>query len=523
MSDEVLNLLESSDRNTFVTGRAGTGKSWSLRGFVEKTKKRVAVCAPTGKSAINVGGQTIHSMFRIPGSHLDDEEIFEAAKRQSDVVKRADAIIIDEISMCRADLLQTVHNIMRLARRRPDLPFGGCQMIFFGDMLQLPPIIQQDEADYYYSKYKTPYFFSANCLEEGSLDVVELMTVFRQTESEFIEILNGVRNGQITEFGLQKLNSRVNSQFGQPDGFITITPYNKKSTSINEDKLKKLPGKETVYNAVIHGEFSASQEPADKVLRLKKGAQVMFIKNAARTQEEIIRDDPPKWVNGSMGVVEDCLSNEVLVKMLDGHNAGDVVSVKKMDWEIIKHEMVEDTIQKNVAGSFSQIPLKLGYAGSIHKSQGASLDRMILDLDRGAFDFGQTYVALSRCRSFGNLVLTSPVARRDIKVDKRVLDYLAAIRASGQLREINNALVAKPVIETDPLKVFRDSNAAGKEFSEQEDTRMRQLLCDPAISAEQIREAVSLIYDRISAGCLSKPEPKKRKTKSNPVDSPINE
>lgn len=502
MSDEVLQMLESSDRSVFVTGKSGTGKSTCLRKFVETTKKKVIVCAPTGKAAINVGGQTVHSLFRIPGSHLDEDDILNAAKRQSDVVKRADAIIIDEISMCRADLLQTVHNLMRLARHRPDLPFGGCQMIFFGDLLQLPPIVQNDEANYFYSKYKTPYFFSAECMQDGILDIVELMTVFRQTETEFIEILNGIRNGQITDFGLQKLNSRVNPSFGQPDGFITITPYNKRATEINEQKLKQLPGKEVVYNADVSGEFSASQEPADKVLRLKEGAQVMFLKNAARCNEEIVKNAPPRWVNGSMGIVTRCEPSDVFVKMLDGPNEGKVFCVTKAEWSIVKHSMVDGEIRKNIAGSFSQIPLKLGYAGSIHKSQGASLDRMILDLDRGAFDTGQTYVALSRCRSFGNLILKSPVTRKDIQVDQRIIDYIGFMRDCGLLREINNQAASETEKPQDPLSLFREANASHSPFSEAEDAQMRQLLCDTSVSADTIRQAMSLIYDRLTAGCF---------------------
>ncbi|MEL6923751.1 MAG: DEAD/DEAH box helicase [Bacteroidota bacterium] len=410
----VLNQLEQTNRSLFITGRAGTGKSTLLQLFKNTTRKKTVVLAPTGIAALNVGGQTIHSFFGFPPKPLRKEDI--RRRRNRSLYRKLEILIIDEISMVRADMLDNIDYFLRLNRENPK-PFGGVQLVFFGDLFQLPPVVSTDvERQLFQTYYDSPYFFSAKVLqEEMEIEMIELRKVYRQEARHFIRLLDAVRSNQLDFDDLEDLNERYEPDFEPEDFYITLSTRNAIVNSINQSKLSKNPSEEFSFIASVTGDFHPRLFPAEAVLKLKLGAQVMFVKN-----------DPKKqFVNGTIGMIShiDHDNIEVLVEE-DGKNRR--IVVEKMEWEILKYkDDVQDAnnIKTDVVGTFKQYPLRLAWAITIHKSQGKTFEKVIIDLGRGAFEHGQTYVALSRCRTLEGIVLKQPLRPNDIMVDDRIVSY----------------------------------------------------------------------------------------------------
>ncbi|MBC7363655.1 MAG: AAA family ATPase [Candidatus Aminicenantes bacterium] len=417
---KTLDLLENTDRSVFITGRAGTGKSTLLDYFRYNTKKNVVVLAPTGVAALNVQGQTIHSFFQFrPDITVDKVKKLPVFKRE--LLQNLDTMIVDEISMVRADLLDCVDLALRLNRDFPELPFGGLQMVMIGDLYQLPPVVTGNEKPVFTHHYDSPYFFSARAFqaEKFQPEFIELEKVFRQKEADFLELLNAIRNRSITEEQLARLNSRCQPDFEpeEDDFYITLTSTNEAADRINQQRLERLPGQPHYYHGEIEGEFERASLPTSENLVLKEGAQVMLLNN----------DVYDRWVNGSIGRVEDIISvpekPDVIMVRLQDNNLVDVVPHR---WEIFHFEFdrKKKKITSRVVGTFTQYPLRLAWAVTIHKSQGKTFDRVIVDIGSGTFAPGQVYVALSRCTSFAGLVLKKPIKMKHILLDYRVVKFL---------------------------------------------------------------------------------------------------
>ncbi len=414
-------LMDQTGRCAFITGKAGTGKSTLLRYFRAKTQKNVAVLAPTGVAAINVEGQTIHSFLRLPPRFIQREDVRRLSRNRR-VIERLDTLVIDEASMVRADLMDAVDWALRLNREKPKIPFGGVQVILFGDLFQLPPVVDRDMAEVFEHRYESPYFFSADVIRQIELECLELTRIYRQSEPDFIELLNRVRGNQLGSSDLARLNERVVAESPvRNGGFVTLTTTNQRANEINQSRLNALAGRAFRYRAGVTGEFEEALYPNDPNLALKKGAQVMLIKN----------DPGKRWVNGTIGRVEHLSDNAVTVSV-DGRSH----DVPRSTWKKIRYVFDENTgrIQSQEIGSFEQYPIKLAWAITIHKSQGQTFDRVLIELGDGAFAHGQVYVALSRCTSFSGLRLRRPVTARDVIFDERILDFRKRWKSSdGQL------------------------------------------------------------------------------------------
>lgn len=412
---DILDEWEHSNNHYFLTGKAGTGKSTLLQLFRNTTQKKVVVLAPTGMAAIQIKGQTIHSFFQLAPRLLTPEKL--SKPKNSKLISRLDTIIIDEVSMVRADLLDSIDHLLRLATGKP-LPFGGIQMIFIGDILQLPPVVSSvEEKQWLQNKYESPYFFAAHVLESLDIFRIELNEVFRQKDFEFVQILDAIRNGQNLEDALVAINSRVNVDLGPKVIAITLCSINAHAEAINNKRMMELGGHEKVFAAEVTGNLPPKQLPVDQILRLKPGAQVMFVKN----------DTKGRYVNGTLGKVIEITKNKVFVLPDKGIPETDLIEVESTTWEMVKYKLSgEDanSIDVEVTGSIKQLPLKLAWAITIHKSQGQSYDYVKIDLGRGAFAYGQSYVALSRCRSLHGISLTRPIREEDILIDPTVIDFI---------------------------------------------------------------------------------------------------
>ncbi len=401
----------------FITGRAGAGKSTLLQLFRKTTKKNVVVLAPTGVAALNVGGQTIHSFFGFPGqiitASIANRKVY--LKHLVRLYKAMQVLIIDEISMVRADLLDGMDIFLR-TNRNSDLPFGGVQVVFFGDLFQLPPVVRRDtlEMKLFTEEYDSPYFFSAKVMQHLELEPFVLEQVFRQESRYFLRLLEAIRMGEMDQDDLEDLNRRHQPDFEQTEGYITLAARNAIVEAINKKAINALPGPERFYTAQVKGQFDPSQYPVEDILSLREGAQVMFIKN----------DPEREFVNGTIGTVTELLNDTVKVAVEDEKGQRKVLEVGRMDWNHIRYVVTENgTISAETIGTYSQIPLKLAWAVTIHKSQGKTFDKVVIDLSGGAFEHGQLYVALSRCRTIEGVVLRKPVTYRDIITDERIIDY----------------------------------------------------------------------------------------------------
>jgi ATP-dependent exoDNAse (exonuclease V) alpha subunit len=413
LSDEqrkVLEYMEDGGDSMFITGKAGTGKSLLLQYFIANTKKRAVVVAPTGVAAMNIGGQTIHSFFKLAPTLLRQSDITVDEKTRT-LLKHIDVVVIDEVSMVRADLMEAINWKLQLARGS-HLPFGGVQVLFFGDLYQLPPIVtDQALSQYLYETYEGIYFFNAPACRRAELRIFELSTMFRQKDEEFRKVLNAIRKGDITQEIIDTLNTRVGVPLPE-DGFVTLAGTNAVVSRTNHEKLGFLQGQHKTYTAKVTGALQESAFPTEGVLQLKVGAQVMLLKN----------DREKRWVNGSIGVVTSLGETEVGVT-IDGKKH----SIPKETWETVRYSYnkEDETIESDVASSFTQMPMRLAWAITVHKSQGKTYDAVAVDLTQGAFAHGQTYVALSRCTTLEGLYLKSPINARHIIVDPAIIEFMA--------------------------------------------------------------------------------------------------
>lgn len=420
--------MENSHDNLFITGKAGCGKSYLLNYFVNNTSKKVVVVAPTGIAALNVGGQTIHSFFQLGwDDYLDPEDIKRegVSGKQRMLMRELDVLIIDEVSMVSSNLMDIMDLKMRMANNN-NQAFGGKQVLFFGDLYQLPPVIGDKEAERcIIDKYGSKLFFKAPAFRHTTLHRCILNTVFRQTDKEFVRILNDIRVGKITGNDLSILNSRCGAleNLGSHTKYVTITPRRDRAAQINQENLDKIPMKEYVYYANIEGVFGEKRFPTDKELKLKVGAQVMMLVN----------DTPDsggrrRWANGTIGVVSELTPSSVKVMINKVE-----YSIDRYAWnkKVYDYDPDSGELTKRTVASFKQYPICLAYALTIHKAQGQTYQSVAVDVGSGAFDTGQTYVALSRCVSLDSLYLITPIQERDIKVDQEVLNYMGDSDAYG--------------------------------------------------------------------------------------------
>jgi energy-coupling factor transporter ATP-binding protein EcfA2 len=406
----VFDAIETTQDHIFVTGRAGTGKSTLLNHLSWHTSKQVVICAPTGVAALNVGGQTIHSLFRLPIGVIADHEI-EQSRELRKLLGTLDTIVIDEVSMVNADLLDAVDRSMRQARQRPHEAFGGAQVVLFGDPYQLAPVPgDADERAYFEDQYRSMWFFDAKVWGDAELRIYELSVIHRQHEDEFKYMLNAVRHGRVTAEIAKRLND-MGARPAPTDGAITLATTNSTVTRINASELAKLPGRALTARAEVSGEFGGRSYPADESLELKVGAQVMFLRN----------DSDQRWVNGSIGTVTK-IDSTVWVEV-----DGETHQVQPAVWEKYRYSYSATTkaLKKDIVAEFTQFPLRLAWAVTIHKSQGKTYDRAIVDLGQRSFAPGQTYVALSRISELDGLFLTRPLRPSDIIVDENVLRFMA--------------------------------------------------------------------------------------------------
>jgi ATP-dependent exoDNAse (exonuclease V) alpha subunit len=412
---QALDLMEKTRRNLFITGRAGTGKSTLLQLFRDTTRKKTIVLAPTGVAALNVRGQTIHSFFGFPPRMIDRKDIRKRKVRK--LYQAMEVLIIDEISMVRADLLDNIDVFLRVNRDNQQ-PFGGVQVIFFGDLFQLPPVVSSPmEKQYFSGYYESPYFFSAQVFHEGfEFEMVELRQVYRQEQRHFLRLLDAIRLNRVDESDLEELNRRFAPDFEPEEFFITLSARNATVDAINQRELAKLEGLPRYYTAFVSGEFNPSLFPTEMRLELKEQAQVMFLKN----------DPERKFVNGTIGKVTSLEPEAVRVEVIKPDGGVEEIEVQRSEWEILRYKMKPDDpnqIETEVLGTFEQYPLRLAWAITIHKAQGKTFDRVIIDLGRGAFAHGQTYVALSRCRTLEGIILKEPLRPQDVLVDDRVVEF----------------------------------------------------------------------------------------------------
>lgn len=458
---EALDVLENSDKHVFLTGNAGTGKSTLLDLWRSKTKKSIAVLAPTGVAALNVKGQTIHSFFGFrPDVTVQKVQRFYRKKGKKGLFKKLDAIVIDEISMVRADLLDCIDMFLRMHGKVESLPFGGVQLIFIGDLHQLPPVVMNREKDIFSTFYRTPYFFSSNVFEELDLEYIELKKIYRQSDTDFIDFLSSVRNNDVSDNQLNLINSRVDAQFETPANkfFITLTTTNKKAQSINEYHLGKLFNERFTYSGNKTGKFDTKALPTSDTLEVKIGAQIMMVAN----------DKEGRWVNGSLGKIMAIDTDtkggpDIIVVELSN---GEVVHVTPHTWEMFKvdYNPGSNKLQTEVTGTFKQYPLTLAWAITIHKSQGKTFDNVIIDFGWGTFAHGQAYVALSRCTSLEGIIMSKPFEKKHIINDAHVRKFLTTFKylADSDMDEATKyeaiATIIQKAIEDETLLSFFDSN-----------------------------------------------------------------
>jgi len=417
------NYVQYTGQHIFLTGKAGTGKTTFLHNLREISSKRLVVLAPTGVAAINARGVTIHSFFQLPfgpliGIDRLKSEQMRFNKEKINIIRSLDLLVIDEISMVRADLLDAVDAVLRRFRTHSK-PFGGVQLLMIGDLQQLSPVVKEDERELLREQYDTPYFFSSKALRETSFISIELIHVYRQQDDRFISLLNQVRENRLDQAALNALNQRYMPDFHpkESEGYITLCTHNAQAQRINENKLKALKGAEYRFTAQIEGSFPEYAYPTDFELLLKEGAQVMFVKNDLSSEK--------LFYNGKIGKITNIEDNIIYVLCPDE----DVeIAVSPMQWDNVKYSLNEETnaIKEEIEGAFIQYPLRLAWAITIHKSQGLTFERAIIDA-QSSFAHGQVYVALSRCKTLEGMALSTPISSRSIINDHTVSGFTHAI------------------------------------------------------------------------------------------------
>lgn len=409
--ERAVDFARNDEGHLFITGRAGTGKSTLLRTLRDHLTDEVVVLAPTGLAAVNVGGQTIHSFFGFPPRLIGSDDI--KRSRNGRVMRKLKLIIIDEVSMVRSDLMWAIDQSLRVNRGRPREAFGGVRLLLFGDLHQLPPVIQGDVAQHLESEHGGPFFFQVSSLNEGAgVSLLELDRVFRQSDETFLHVLNRIRDGDVSEEDLHVLNERTHPirTLGEGDPYVILTPTNAAAQRINMAFLDALRTEERTYEAGITGEYTNAAHPTDASLLLKEGAKVILLRN----------DPDKRWVNGTIARIARLEDKRVWIE-LDGKTH----EIEPVSWEARRYayDQTSEKIVENVTGTFRQFPLRLAWALTIHKSQGLTLDKVYIDLGRGTFAHGQAYVALSRCRSLEGLALARPLRPADIMFDRSAMGY----------------------------------------------------------------------------------------------------
>ncbi|MEM7102223.1 MAG: DEAD/DEAH box helicase [Bacteroidota bacterium] len=417
--DKAYQLISDTNQSIFLTGRAGTGKSTFLRKIRNEIDKRFVVLAPTGIAAINVKGMTIHSFFQFPLRPLlpNDKEIktFKKNSEKRQLIEKMDVLVIDEISMVRADLLDGIDTALRRNTGNAKIPFGGKQLILIGDLFQLEPVapVRTGAYDIIFRNYDNAFFFSAYAFKAVDFIGIELKKVYRQEDESFISLLDSVRKMDVDEEELALINNRFDPNISLDDHRFTITlaAINRAVDKVNKAQLARLHSKQIVYHGKVIGDFSPDRFPAEIDLRLKEGAQVIFVKN----------DTEKRWVNGSIGRINTLDEEFIEVEL----GTGRIVFVEPVAWEniVFKYDKAEKKIVEEVKGTYTQYPLRLAWSITIHKSQGMTFDDIIIDLGRGAFAGGQTYVALSRCRTLEGIRLKTPIRYKDIFIDPAVIEF----------------------------------------------------------------------------------------------------
>lgn len=441
-------FVNNTGKHVFLTGKAGTGKTTFLREIYANTYKQAVIGAPTGIAAINAGGATLHSLFQLPfggfipergatsqfvgNSKLHTPESLIRELKMSDVrrkvIREMELLIIDEVSMLRADLLDAIDAIMRYVRFRRNEPFGGVQVLFIGDLLQLPPVVNEGEWNVLKHYYESPFFFNAKVLREEQPVYLELDKIYRQGDDQFVRLLNNLRTNQVTTADAEILNSKVKPGFvpAPNENYIHLTTHNYQADQINQRELDKLPGTSRFFKADVQGTFSEYAYPIEAELELKPGAQIMFIKNDVTGAQ--------RYFNGKIGVVAELEENKISVEFTDGSKP---VTVDKYEWENKRYVVNEETgdIEEEIVGTFTHFPIKLAWAITVHKSQGLTFEKAIVDVGK-AFAPGQVYVALSRLTSLDGLVLTSRVNFDSLHVDKHIHGYSVNQPEMAQLKNL---------------------------------------------------------------------------------------